>query len=249
VRVPKGAGPASAPAEGEARKIVECNDKLKPTPDKAQPHSCGLTRYDAARQALAAAHRIDEVKTIHDKALALRVYALQARDRVLVDQATEIRLRAERRAGELLRAMEERGERETKGGDRKSKSHAATLIPRLSDLGINKSQSSRWQKLAAIDDDAFEDVVDRARQGASAALDRAQQRRPKPKSKPKSKRDTGDVVAACVAEVKAIVNAAIAELVPEEHLDLLNQVDRAILAIMAAVEDPGSVGAARWSES
>jgi hypothetical protein len=209
----------------------------------------GLSRYNAAKQALAAAHRVDEVKDIRDKAAAMRLYAMQAKDRVLVDQATEIRLRAERRAGELLREMEERGERETKGGDRKSKSHAATLIPRLSDLGINKSQSSRWQKLAAVDDDAFEDVVDRARQGASAALDRAQQPRPKSKSKPTPKQDAADVVAACVTEVEAVVRAAVAKLDSEERLGLFDHIERAIRAIKAAVEDPGSAGAARWSES
>jgi hypothetical protein len=210
----------------------------------------GLTRYDAACRALAEARTVDEVKGIRDKAVAMQVYARQAKDRTLINDATEIRLRAERRVGELLIEMKERGERETKGGDRKSKSQPVTLIPpQLSDLGVSKMQSSRWQKLAEIADDDFEDVVDRARQGAASALDRAQQPRPKSKPEPKPKREVADVVAACVAEVKAIVNAAIAELVPEEHLDLLNQVDRAILAIKAAVEDPGTAGAERWSES
>jgi hypothetical protein len=52
-------------------------------------------------------------------------------------------MRAEIRTGELLIEMKERGEREVKGGDRKSKSHAVTLIPKLADIGVNKMRSSR----------------------------------------------------------------------------------------------------------
>jgi N6-adenosine-specific RNA methylase IME4 len=125
-------------------------------------NSTNLVKYDAARHALAEAHRVDEVKSIRDKAVAMQTYARQAKDSSLITQATEIRMRAERRAGELLIEMAERDERPR---GRKKESHVATL----SDLGVTKTQSSRWQALAGLDSEGFEDSVRRA---STTAYDR-----------------------------------------------------------------------------
>jgi hypothetical protein len=113
-----------------------------------------LIKYDAARRALAEAHSVDEIKDIRDKAVALEAYARQAKDHEMADWCAEIRLRAERGAGRLLAEMKERGERADKGQP-KVMSRATTL----NDLGVTRSESSKWQKLAAIPEEKFERTI------------------------------------------------------------------------------------------
>jgi N6-adenosine-specific RNA methylase IME4 len=119
-----------------------------------------LIRYDAACRALAEAHSVDEVKDIRDKAIAVQAYARQAKNTTLITQATEIRMRAERRAGELLIEMAERNERaSSKDTLARGRELQPRETPKLADLGINKTQSSRWQRLAALDSESFEAKV------------------------------------------------------------------------------------------
>ena len=130
-----------------------------------------LVRYDAARAALAEAHRVDEVRDIRDKAVAMQIYAKQAKDTELIDHATEIRIRAERRAGELLREMADRGERDVGGRGALGSREKPNSPPTLADLGVTKTQSSRWQRLADLDDQAFEARVETAKRQAVASVE------------------------------------------------------------------------------
>ena len=84
-----------------------------------------LTRYDVACRAVAEAHRIDEVKDIRDKAVALAAYARQAKDGELIAHATAIRKRAERRLGELMEDDRKAGKLAKGGGDKKSNHRVA----------------------------------------------------------------------------------------------------------------------------
>lgn len=121
-----------------------------------------LVKYNAACQALAEAKAVDEVKDIRDKAVAMAAYARQAKNKDLEADAVEIRMRAEIRAGELLTEMAERGERPL---GRKKESHVATL----SDLGVSKTQSSRWQRLAGLPKENQEAAIADARRAVSRA--------------------------------------------------------------------------------
>ena len=123
-----------------------------------------LEKYDAARHALQAAASVDEVKEIRNKSLALAAYAKQAKDKDLLSWASEIKIRAERRAGELLIDM-----KKAKGGDKFRAANKITCsteeVPHvdkpktLAALGISKNQSSHWQSVAAISEENFEKAI------------------------------------------------------------------------------------------
>lgn len=121
-----------------------------------------LIRYEQARTALAECHRVDEVKDIRDKAEAMAAYARQAKDQDLILWATEIKVRAERRAGEMLTIAADTGERHQHGRT----SPDAPKPTTLGDLGITANQSSRWQALASMSEDHFEAAVATAKDTA-----------------------------------------------------------------------------------
>lgn len=119
-----------------------------------------LVRYDAAKQAIAEYRTVDEVKDFRDKALAIEAYAKQANDYELERDAAVARVRAERRCGELLAEMEKAKPPGDNQYQRVDRSQRTTEAPRtLSDIGITKDQSSKWQKLAAVPEAEFEAAV------------------------------------------------------------------------------------------
>lgn len=113
-----------------------------------------LVRYDSMCRAIDAAYEVDEVKEIRNRAVALEAYARQARNTEAERRACEIRLRAERKAGELLH------DREKNNGGRPNKNplrgERGFQPATLKELGISETQSHRWQQLAEIPKDDFE---------------------------------------------------------------------------------------------
>lgn len=139
-----------------------------------------LVRYEAACRALEEAHSVDEVKDIHDRAVAMRAYAIQAKNVDLEVMAAEVRVRAERRLGEMLKAEKEAG-RLRRGRRWKSNSapdaelEAGEARITLPELGVDEHLSKRSQKLASISEQAFEAMVAGTRQ----QIKERSQRRPK----------------------------------------------------------------------
>ena len=113
-----------------------------------------LVHFNKAKQELALAKEIDEVKEIRDKAEALRMYARQAGHSLdMQNQCAEIKIRAERRAGEMLIIRPK--QHGARPADKPSATGSHDETPSLRELGIKKMQSHRWQKIASIPEEIF----------------------------------------------------------------------------------------------
>jgi len=109
-----------------------------------------LNRLDDIIRSLATISDFKEVKGICDRAESAR------RDAVRAGLGLKIRnraakLRAERRAGELLTSLVKRG------GDHKSSARHNALT--LAQLGIDHNRSTRWQHQSAVPEAAFEQYL------------------------------------------------------------------------------------------
>lgn len=133
-------------------------------------------QYSEARRALAAAHRVDEVKSIRDKAVAMEVYAKQAKDLELIAHATEIRKRAERRLGELIEEERKAGKLAKPPGGSKARPKKGRVArgpdhPTLASRGIDKHLADRSRKMAALPEAKFDALVTKVVRIAVAATE------------------------------------------------------------------------------
>jgi len=117
-----------------------------------------LIRWNKLKQAIVEAKSIDEVKLIKDKAEAMRAYSKQIGESLTVqNDICEIKLRAERRMGEMLKETEL-----YKGGGqlpKEKRSHDVTTSLKLVEIGLQKHQSARYQKIADLPKETFEKII------------------------------------------------------------------------------------------
>lgn len=126
-----------------------------------------LVRYDAMVHAIAECHRVDEVKEIHNQAAALEAAARIAMNTEAERKAIEIRIRAERKAGELLANME-RG----RTGPKLPASSAGNSSYRktLDEAKIPERTAERWQELARVPANHFEEHLSAAEKPSASAI-------------------------------------------------------------------------------
>jgi hypothetical protein len=158
--------------------------ELSSSAQDARTASLELVRYDQMCRAIAEALAIDEVLNIHDNVVAIQAYAHQARNFEIEQMAADIRLRAEKKAGKLLDEMAEAGLRETGRPPKGVKIGTPTTRITLKALGITRSESRKWRKLAKVPEHVFEAALaDKTVLPTAAAIIRANEQ---PKSNPVS---------------------------------------------------------------
>jgi phage N-6-adenine-methyltransferase len=134
-----------------------------------------LSRLDKATLMLAEIRSVDDARNVVDLAESARIYARQVlKSAEAQNHAAEIKLRAQRRGGEILRDMEKAKPRGSNQYREKDASQAASDPPKLADIGITYSDSSRWQEIASLPEETFEEYIAEAKEGGeittSAAL-------------------------------------------------------------------------------
>lgn len=113
------------------------------------PTGIALPKYEDMCRAIAACYRFDEAKEIRDKAEALKAYSRQIRNREAEVQFAEIKVRAERRCGELLEVLKRIGGRAGNGEKCSGK-------PTIPDLGMSHMGAQRARMAAVVPEAVFE---------------------------------------------------------------------------------------------
>lgn len=114
-----------------------------------------LDNFDKAKALIVKADLAEAVDYIN-KGEALKVYATKAKKGgEIQNQCAEIKIRAERRAGEILKEMEKNPGQLFRGNTMQPREDT----PKLSDLGISKVQSYRWQTEALVPEKTFQEHV------------------------------------------------------------------------------------------
>ncbi len=121
-----------------------------------------LVKFNAMKNAVAECHSIDEIANIRDKAEAYRYAMVQAKESPeIIKKASEIKLRSERRAGQILLEMpKDKGGNPNLIAKSPNPSQASRGYHNLEDLGITYNQSSQWQKIAKMPEETFEEYIE-----------------------------------------------------------------------------------------
>lgn len=126
-----------------------------------------LVKYEAAIKAVEEARTTDEVKECINMAEAMKAYGRQAKDFRIENNGKEIRLRAERRLGELMKKQREgfglnegtKSQIRQKEGGGLRENPPEKQKPTLKEAGIDKNLADRARKAERMTKEEFEEKI------------------------------------------------------------------------------------------
>lgn len=130
------------------------DNKVIPIPQLKESNN--LSHLEKARYELEMATQVDEVKLIRDKMSAIQIYLKQTGQSLEIQNiACEIKIRSERKLGSILTEIILH-----EGGRPKNSDTMSLFSSKLSDIGISRKQSSRWQQISSIPKILFEERLE-----------------------------------------------------------------------------------------
>ena len=114
---------------------------------------------------LANVRNLSDILEIRDRAVAAQAWASARGADEAAMLAMEVKLRAERKAGQFLADMKDEGILH-RGGNPKTKAQDVTLAS----IGVERIESQRWQRIASIPESQFENYLSRAKEKTQSAL-------------------------------------------------------------------------------
>ncbi len=134
------------------------NAPLVPVPASALQEA---PRYEAMRAAVGLCATVDEAREVRDRAAALAFYARQRDDTEVLVWLQEIKLRAGRRIGELLRDIErDRGGRP--GPETRLRAAPSLITRAIEGAGLRRGPAYQLQEIAGPQDPRLRAVADEA---------------------------------------------------------------------------------------
>lgn len=122
-----------------------------------------LIALENACKSLAEIHDVDTIKNMRDTAQRM-VHWAKRRDyeTSIINMAAEAKVRTERRLGEVLKEMP----KHPGGQPAKNRSPDVTgsLPPSFAESGIKKNDSMKWQRIASIPEESFEQKIAEVKQ-------------------------------------------------------------------------------------
>lgn len=191
-----------------------------------------LAKLDLARHALAECKTAMEAKQIADVAEAARVYLERTNASVeTVNEATEIRLLAERQMGFFLSITPNANALEHGGGHYKTAlrpERNPNSAPSLKEMGITGDESSRAQKLAKLPEPEFKERIATIKAGGdkltTTALIGPRRRSPQPFNLSAWEKQTRSVMATWLRSVPPTQRQACADFLSDLPVQILTQI-------------------------